>query len=145
MKTQAWMGCRRLSLKTPIGYVGYRYDSSFISFATYKISIANRHKVIKQNDSLVLHCRNYVNRYHNSYIKKNPGARYSSNLIFFERGKIIKTIPFSLQLEKLGTKNFEPFSVYPDLPKGKYHFIISIEVPGYNSTHNSEKIELIVE
>ena len=133
------------SLKTPIGYVGYRYDSSFISFATYKISIANRHKVIKQNDSLVLYCRNYMNRYHNIYIQKNPGTLYSSNLIFFEQGKIIKTIPFTLQLEKMGTKNSEPFSVYPDLPKGKYHFIISIEVPGYNATHNSENIELIVE
>src|SRR5436190_2088480 len=133
------------SLKTPIGYVGYRYDSSFISFASYNISTGNRYKAINQNDSLVLYCSNYMNRYHNLYIKKNPGTLYSSTLIFFEQGKIIKTIPFSLQLEKMGTKNPEPFSVYPDLPKGKYHFIISIKVPGYNATHNSENIELIVE
>jgi hypothetical protein len=134
------------SLKTPIGYVGYRYDSSFISFATYEISIANRHKVIKQNDSLVLDCRNYMNPYHNSYIKKNPGTRYSSDLIFFERGKIIKTSSLSLY----NLKNWEQKIL------NRFRFIwiyqreniISLFLSKFLAiifTHNSENIELIIE
>jgi len=35
--------------------------------------------------------------------------------------------------------------INPGVPAGNYNFLFSIEVPGYNATHNSEKFKLTVE
>jgi hypothetical protein len=47
-------------------------------------------------------------------------------------------------LQKINSNSFVA-DINPQLPPGKYYFRLSIEIPGYNPTHNSEKIELIIE
>jgi Dolichyl-phosphate-mannose-protein mannosyltransferase len=132
------------SLKTPIGYVGYRYDSSFISFASFKINIASK-KVIKASDSLSISLRKTRPSPHAYFIGKHPEVNYSAILIFFKGRDIVREVNIPLHVEILKPKSPEQFTIYPDLPKGEYQFVLSLQVQDYNATHNSEKIKLTVE
>jgi hypothetical protein len=50
-------------------------------------------------------------------------------------------IPLDLSLP---LKVYSKFTIYPQLPKGKYKMIISVEAEGYNPTHNSDPIKLTI-
>jgi hypothetical protein len=135
------------SLNTPIGYVGYRYDSSFISFETVNIPLYAKH-IIGQDDSL--HFRYggipMIGNQHWYYLKKNPQKVYSIHLVFFRGKNIKKEIPVSLDVDRINEKNGDcSFTIKPGLPKGNYLMMLSFSVPGYNPTHNREKIKLEVE
>jgi hypothetical protein len=132
------------SLKTPLGYIGYRYDSSFLSFETAMISTGNH--VIRQGDSLRLSCHQSNFSVQWQYLKDHPETRYSIMLVFFQKRKILKEIPVSLDIVPWKqTRGYSIVTLKPDLPKGKYEMMFSFAVPGYNPTHNSEKIKLVIE
>jgi hypothetical protein len=135
------------SLLTPIGYVGYRYDSSFLSFETVNIPFSAK-QVIRQDDSLHIRYGGIpmIGSMHWYYLKTHPQKDYSVHLVFFRGKKIIKEIPVSLDIDRINEKDGQrSFSVKPGLPKGNYQMMLSFSVPGYNPTHNSEKKKLIVE
>jgi len=135
------------SLKTPIGYVGYRYDSSFLSFETVNIPFYPKHK-IHHGDSLRFRYGGIPmigsNQWY--YLGQHPQTKYSVRLVFFQGKKIIAEMPVLLDIERINRKSEGLFfTLKPDLPKGHYQMMLSIAVPGYNPTHNSEKIKLVVE
>ncbi len=135
------------SLKTPNGYIGYRYDSSFLSFGTVNIPLFAKH-TIRQGDSLLVHYGGIpmIGSRHWSYLNEHPQAQYQVNLVVFRGKKVIKEIPVTLDIERINRKSGNcSFTINPDLPKGKYQLMLSFAVPGYNPTHNSEKIKLVVE
>ncbi len=134
------------SLKTPIGYIGYRYDSSFISFETYRI-IAVAKSTIKENDSLYISCHTdlYIPASWRSSLITKPGKAYQLTLVFFHGKEVVKELPLPFDLSRLEIKNNYRFAVLPGLPEGNYKWMFSVAVPGYNPTHNSEKIKLTVE
>jgi hypothetical protein len=135
------------SLKTPIGYVGYRYDSSFLSFMTFKIRFYAKHR-IRQGDSLRLHYGGMPmpGTPQFNYLYKYPRSQYSIKLVFFQGKKIITEMPVSLDIDRMWEKDGHlSFTLKPDLPKGHYQMMFSTAVPGYNPTHSSEKIKLVIE
>ena len=135
------------SLKTPIGHVGYRYDSSFLSFETVNIPFSAKH-VIRQGDSLRFHYGGIpmIGSHQWSYLYKHPQSKYSVNLVVFRGKKIVTEIPVLLDIERINQKTGHcSFTLKPDLPKGHYQMMLSFAVPGYNPTHNSEKIKLVIE
>jgi len=80
------------------------------------------------------------------YLSKHPESKYSVNLVFFQGKKVIKDFPVSLNIDRINEKSGRSFFILkPDLPKGNYKMMLSFAVPGYNPTHNSEKIKLQVE
>jgi hypothetical protein len=132
------------SLKTPIGYIGYRYDSSFLSFQTATISTGKY--TIRQDDSLKLYCHQSNFSAQWQYLKYHPAAEYSIRLVFFQKRKIVKEIPVLMDI--VPWKQIRGYCIValkPDLPKGNYEMMFSIAVSGYNPTHNSEKIKLVIE
>jgi hypothetical protein len=135
------------SLKTTIGYVGYRYDSSFLSFETFNIHFTAKNR-IHQGESLRV---NYggipmPGTPQLSYLYKYPQSQYSVKLVFFQGKKIVTEVPVSLDIGRIWKKlEHLSFTLKPDLPKGHYQMMLSFAVPGYNPTHNSEKIKLVVE
>ena len=131
------------SLETPIGYIGYRYDPSFISFAKVTIRSAFNKYIINRNDELTIYCSGHMSTYYWDHIKAHPQINYTINLVFFDRKRIIKTIRLPLKFSDLSPKGFK-VRLKPDLAAGKYHFCFSIEIPGYNATHNSDKTKLTV-
>ncbi len=135
------------SLKTPIGDVGYRYDSSFLSFETVNIPFSTK-QIIHQGDSLRFMYGGIPMTGSDqwSYLSAHPQSSYSVHLVFFRGKKIISEMPVSLNLNRINEKLAQcSFTLKPELPKGHYKVMLSFGVPGYNPTHNSEKIKLIVE
>jgi hypothetical protein len=135
------------SLKTPIGYIGYRYDSSFLSFGTVNIRFSAKH-IIHQGDSLRFQYGGIPMIGNNqwSYLYKHPQSGYSVHVVFFQGKKIIAEVPVSLDIGRINEKLANcSFTLKPDLPKGHYQVMLSFAVPGYNPTHNSEKIKLVIE
>lgn len=135
------------SLKTPIGYVGYKYDSSFLSFETANIPFYAKN-IIQEGDSLRFRYGGIpmIGSHQWSYLQKHPQTKYSVHLVFFQGKKIIKEIPVSLDIGRINQKTCHcSFTLKPDLPKGHYQMMLSFAVPGYNPTHNSEKIKMVIE
>ena len=130
------------SLKTPIGYVGYRYDSAFLSFQTIQISLAP--KTIQPADSLRINWFTGGYRPFAAEFLRRVNKPYKVFLIFFKGRNVFAEKELALDLSKAAMKSHISAVVYPALPKGKYKMMLSIVVPGYNPTHNSEKIKLTV-
>jgi hypothetical protein len=133
------------SLKTPIGWVGYRYDTTLASFA--KIQIAPKEKKLLHNyigmatifDAVATMPLSY-----RTYISDHP--RLPANIIvgvFNEKGWI-EDYPTTLTLQDLLK---DKFSIRIDtfhLNEGTYYLRFAIGIGNDNPTHNSDKIELIV-
>ena len=135
------------SLKTPIGYVGYRYDSSFLSFGTFHMPFSAQHK-IHQGDSLHLYYGGMPMPGTSQlyYLYRHPQSLYSTRLVFFQGKKIITEVPVSIDIYGISEKLLHlSLSLKPDLPKGHYQMMFTFAVPGYNPTHSSDKIKLTVE
>lgn len=134
------------SLKTPIGYVGYRYDSSFNSFGTIRIRTSQSSYTITGSDSLRISCSKQMSRNQLYYLQQHPGIRHNISLVFFQKRKIIAEKALSLNLDQFIQQSDDiVIAIKPSLPKGRYQLLLSIAVPGYNPTHNSEKIKLVIE
>ena len=132
------------SLKTPIGYVGYRYYPWFLSFQTARI-VANMPYRVSEKDSLHIDCYNAPDGPTFNMLGAKPGTLYSVYLIFFKKKEIVATKQVSLDLTGLNRKSSTKLVVYPGLSKGKYKMMFSVVMPPFNPTHNSEKIKLTVE
>jgi len=131
------------SLKTPIGVIGYRYDSSFLSFETIQIPIASR--TIKEGDSL--HISYFTGGYlpfASDYLKKSRKP-YTVYMIFFKGKDVVAERKIEMNLDQYIMKTHGHVVVYPGLAKGNYKMMFSIAVEGYNPTHNSEKIDVTIE
>lgn len=131
------------SLKTSIGTIGYRYDSSFISFAKVIIRSRFNKYILVKSSELTLYCSGHMSPDYWNYIKAHPEIKYNINLIILDKKRIIKAIPLQLKFSDLSPKSFV-VRINPGLLPGKYDMRFSIDVPGYNPTHNSEKIKLII-
>ena len=132
------------SLKTPIGNIGYRYDSAFISFAKIIFEPSQFAYSVKKNESFILKAWARLPESYSMYIFKHKSFQAPIKLFVFNNNKIVKEILLPLTLQKINSNDFS-VAINPQLPPGNYYFIFSIEVQGYNATHNSEKIKLTVE
>lgn len=132
------------SLKTPFGYIGYRYDSACNSFAKIRFETDKTSYKIKTGNPLTLKAAARMSRSYFGYINEHKDWGTVIKLYLFRNKKIVKEFALPNMLTDNLIDGFE-VSVNPDLSPGNYHFRFSIEVPGYNQTHNSEKIKLIVE
>jgi hypothetical protein len=132
------------SLKTPIGSVGYRYDNEFASFARVNIKTNRNSYTIKENEELKFYCSGYISEHYRSFLETHPEIVYRINMNFFNTKGLIQNIPLPFKFYNFSQSGLE-VKVKTELPPGKYYMQFSIEVPGYNPTHNSEKIKLIVE
>jgi len=133
------------SLKTPIGWVGYRYDSSLVSFVKVNIVVDEKNVHVQQGKPLLLHCRFEIPAHYSEFIRSHNNFNDTTRIGLFDKKGWIKEIPTSLTIKEMNEKKQETISVDPALPKGKYYFRFTIKCGQNNSTHNSDKIELKVE
>jgi Dolichyl-phosphate-mannose-protein mannosyltransferase len=132
------------SLQTPIGEVGYRYDSSFISFAKIKIEPAAKIYTISEGDVLVLNCRYIIPDNFISLIKNNPSLRDTTRIGIFNNNKWVADAYSSVRLSEMVDKGKGILIFRPGVPKGKYIIRLAVNQGIYKATHNSGKIELVV-
>ena len=135
------------SMKTPIGWIGYKYDSLFISFA--KITILVPKKITgreDENEAILIPCELKIPVQYESFIRSHQLVSDTTRIGIFNKKGWLKDMFFTtLTLRNMiDNKNFD-LIINPKLPKGKYYLRFSVQSGYYNSTHNSDKIELIIE
>ena len=132
-------------MKTSIGWVGYKYDSAFISFSKINI-VTNKEVVAKEGAAFILSCRLEVPEMYEKFIRSHPVLSDTTRIgVFNKNGSWVKDIFTVLSLHKMADEKKFDLPVSPGLPKGEYILRFAIQSGYYNPTHNSDKIELVVE
>ena len=128
------------SLNTPIGWVGYRYDSAFLSFAKIQF-VAAVSPNTAGSDSLPLTLSCSIPENYKSFIQTHPFDDTIRVGVFNNRGWI-KDIPTNLRLRQLINSPSATLTLKTGLPPGDYYLRIAIHCGNNNPTHNSEKIRV---
>jgi hypothetical protein len=131
-------------VKTPIGPVGYRYDSAFSSFAKVQFISTEKEIYEKENSPFSMNIRASLTSEYSTYIDSHPELQIKIVLGVFDKNGWLKDLPVSNSLQELIHQSTN-LQFDPQLPKGKYYFIFSIlHVGTITSSHNSNKIKLII-
>jgi hypothetical protein len=128
------------SIQTPLYTIGYRYDSSYNSFA--KIIFKSGNLVGNSTDSLKINFSVDISPYYKNYLVNHPEINPGIVISIFDGQKMIQqlTLPFLLQdaIKK------EPGNVVlaHELHKGNYFIRFGVMSDSGLYTHNSDKIKL---
>ncbi len=125
--------------------MGFRYDSSFASFAKLNFSILPANIIQKQGEEFTIHCTLYIPEPYERFIRSHPLLADTTRVGVFNKAGWQKDIFTSLSLSQMVNRKEFDLTINPGLSKGNYYLIFSINNSYYNGTHNSEKIKLIVE
>lgn len=132
------------SLKTPLGWIGYKYDSCFASFAKINVVTIPRKFVTKPGGIISLKCVFEIPEKYSSFILSHPSARDTIRAGVFNKDGWIKDVFTGLSLQQINRQKVVDLNFNPELPKGKYYFLFAINDDDYNATHNSAKVTLEV-
>lgn len=132
-------------MKTPLGDVGFRPMNEYASFA--KVLWAPDRKEIhaKENQPFKIRFTTHMSEFYFDYIKKHYRLQTDIVLGVFGKKGWIKDLPVPVYSNNMfgGTLELE---FNPEVPKGKYHLILSVFSKGtITPTHNSEKVKLVIE
>jgi hypothetical protein len=131
------------SLKTPLYTIGYRFDSSYQSFA--KIQFRSDDYTIKTGDSLQLSFRMDMPNRYGRYLKEHPGIDQKIAIVIFKGRKRVSIIEAPFTLQEVLRNDLSSWTLIPSLPKGEYFFRFGVMSDSRFYTHNSDKIGLVVQ
>ena len=134
----------RDSLKYPLGYIVYKYDSCFASYAKIKVRVLPEKPVVVQGDSLTLRCWFDIPPLYGAFIKNHPPVNDTIRIGVFTGKKWIKDIFTGLSLRQINERPQAELRFNPGITKGKYEMRFAINTGIYTPTHNSDKIELVI-
>ena len=132
------------SLNTGIGWIGYKYDSSFISFAKVKIEVSQKKVSIREGAEFKLDCSFTIPGYYSNFIRKSANLNDTIRIGVYQSGKWKKDIYTILSLKEMVERKKVAVIINPGLVKGNYFLRFAINSGYRNATHNSDKIKLIV-
>jgi hypothetical protein len=132
------------SLQTRIGTIGYRYDSASSSMAMIQFLPKQNAYHVMAGEPVALSGKIELPEKYGFYISAHPGLEASIRIIVLIKKAIITDQVISLKLADLLKGKFS-ILFDPRVPRGDYDMIFSIESPGLNPTHNSERISLTVD
>jgi len=133
------------SVKTPIGWVGCKYDSSFLSFSKVQIEVSPKKYVIKEGESITMNCKFVIPPFYASFIRSHPVLNDNTRLGVEDKTGWISYIMTPLTLQQMNSQSTATIQLTPKLPKGKYLMRFAIKSGYSNASHNSEKVRLIIE
>ena len=135
----------KTKIKTGIGWLGYKYDSSFASFAKIKFIPAENTIRVRKDLPFVIRIRPTLPPKYLNYIMAHPELKITTVAGVFNKNGWIKDLPVTLSLSDLVTHpNTLKFD--PQMPKGEYYLIFSVyHIGTIRAPHNSSKIKLVVD
>ena len=133
------------SLQTPIGWVGYRYDSSLASFARIQVDVWQKEITCRQDDSVAVRCHFIIPGHYAEFIRNNQSLNDVIQVGVFTKYGWVKDLPTGLRLKELVENPSAAVIINPGLPAGEYFMRFTISEGETNATHNSDKIALKVE
>ena len=131
------------SLQTPIGTIGYRFDSSCYSMAGIQFIPEQRSYKVIAGDSIPIKGEIKMAPAYSDFILAHPALNFPIRINIMKGRGLINDPQIPLSLHDLLKGKFE-FWLDPHLPADELEMIFSIEAPGYNPTHNSRRIPLRV-
>lgn len=131
------------SVKTPLYTVGYRFDSSYHSFA--KIQFRSDDYIVKEGDSLRLSFGVDLPYRYGRYLQDRPEVDQKIAIAIFEGRERVGIIEAPFTLQRVIRDGITTWSLFPSLPKGDYFFRFGVMSDSQFYTHNSEKIKLKVD
>lgn len=132
------------SIKTPLGWIGYKYDSCFPSFAKLKINVAEKKLSIKQGEPILLHCTYDIPVNYRNFLSDNPVPPDTTVIGVFNKKGWLLDIPTPLKLSSIKENRPDTLNILPPLTKGRYILRFAIHVGKYYPAHSSENIKLTV-
>jgi hypothetical protein len=133
------------SFKTPLAWLGYRFDSSFASFAKVNIVTTQKKYNIKEGEVLNLSCSINIPAYYADFITSHPALHTELLIGIFRSEGLIKNVQLPYSLQWINMKREFDIKFNPLLKKGKYYLKFAIRAGNNLATHNSDKIPLVVE
>jgi hypothetical protein len=130
------------SLKTPIGWVGFRSDPRFESFAKIQF-IPEKKKYTASNGTLHVNARVEMPEAYKQYIRNSPYILVNISLAVFGKKGWIKDIQTDLFLRDL-LQGSVSLAIPLGLDAGNYQLLFTLAVRDYYPTHNSSKFALRV-
>jgi hypothetical protein len=132
-------------MRTSIGLVGYKYDSSFSSFAKVEFIPSEKTVLSKEGWPFVISIKPNLSLQYLSYIQSHPELKIKIVAGVFDRRGWIKDLPVPFSLTDL-VQHPTVLKFDTQLPHGQYYLILSIYHTGtLTPTHNSKKIKLVIE
>jgi len=131
------------SLKTPLGWIGYKYDPSWASLNKVKIIPAEMKITARQNDSIVINAVAQLPQAYYNYIASHTEIQSTVIIGIYNKYGWIKDYVSHFTIQQIVREKFR-IAFFSGLSKGNYYLRFAIGANGYNPTHNSEKIKLIV-
>ncbi len=131
------------SLATPIGFVGFSYDSSYASFARIQFECDSEKIIIPENTSFSLQGRAEIPKPYSSFISQGRLPDIKIVVGIFNKKGWVKDIPVPLTLAEVLHNPFT-ITISPHLQQGYYYFLFSIQSGNSLGTHNSKRIKLTI-
>lgn len=124
--------------------VGFKYDSSFHSFAKVHIKPTATKYAITDTGTLIIDTKTIASDNYKAYLSQHPEIDEEVSLSVFEGENLIKEIDLPVTLQELIKEGGHRFIIHPPLNKGNYRLQFSITAD-MGRTHNSDKFKLIIE
>lgn len=132
----------RDTLTTPIGTVGYLYDSSLLSFAKIKFILPNKTLDLQSGKSITITGEVQMPEKYRNFLLQHRVSNDTIRIgIFSKKGWLADEFT-SLRLNELTANKIFQTNLTTSLPAGEYYFRFSVNVGMNNPTHNSDKIKL---
>lgn len=126
------------------GYVEYRYDSLFASYAKIQALQQNGPLRCHAGDSLRLQLHFDVPPAYAAFIQQHPPQNDTIRIGLFNGKTWLKDVFTGLRLTDVNRNPDQRIMMKPDLPPGSYYLRVAINTGTYTPTHNSAKLPLVV-
>ena len=134
------------SLQTPIGWVGYKYDSAFYSYAKVQINPEKkRYEVNGKEGAMTIRFETAMPEKYKNLILKNQLKEVTILIGLFSDKGWIKDVSTTFTILQLAKEKKGTVVIYPKLDPGKYYLRFAIASAGYEPTHNSDKVEFVID
>lgn len=132
------------SIKTPLGWIGIRYDSCFASFSKFKIILPKNTYSIREGEPVQLICHYSIPDNYKQFIATKSLPPDTIGIGIFNRTKYLTDFWTNLKFKNLNENKPDTVSFFPGLSKGKYFLRFSLHLGDYYPSNNSENIYLEV-
>lgn len=132
------------SIPTPIGWLGYRYDSMFLSFTKIRINVPAGKIVTSPGQKISLHIHVDIPAYYEQFIRTHLILTDTVRVGIFKGAEWKKELFTDLSLRSMTDQKEIDLVLDPGLEPGKYSLAFAINCGRNFPTHNSERIPLLI-
>jgi hypothetical protein len=132
-------------LKTPLGYIGFKYDSCFPTFPNLKINVHQQKFAVKQSSPFIIHFNYTVPGKYSTIINNHLYPADTTVIGVFNQKGWVLDIPTRIKLSEMKDQLSDSLVVAQSLPPGNYVLRFALHVGKYYPAHTSDNFNLKVE